>query len=623
MTNKFSNNLELQLKKTNKKVESLSLLNGQNISDKVLRPVHEIFTTIASINPEDVAIISTDSGFLTYKQIDSWSNNIAIQLRLRYSKTERVAIISKNSADTVVAILSAMKAGLVYVVVDFLSPIHRIKKILSDTGVSAVLTSSDEKINTLEFNIHCISQLKNISTPKTDLLPVMIEDNAYIIYTSGSTGKSKGVLINHKSLSTSNIARNIVYPEKDTFLVLSPFFCDSSLAGLWGSFTLGGTLVLTSYEENRDPELIIELIKKYNVNTMLCVPSLYSQILKCFNQKSLNITNLKNIIVAGETLDNNLIKRHFTSSCTMNTKLFNEYGPSEATIWATYIRFDKYHETTIGLPIPGISLYVLDEEHNLVPKGKKGELFIGGMQVAVGYFNNPSETKKCFLKDNFCGNSDSMMYKTGDLVKMNDDGTLEFLGRKDNQVKVRGYRVEIEYIEKQLNNIPGIEKAIVVVMNNSDVTDLVGCIISSEEFLIDQLVKKLAYSLPQYMIPARFYRFEEFPTTSNCKIDRKKLLKIVTQRDRSISDKTNDTTLPNDYFISLVLEVWRKVLNIKDITLDVNFFDMGGHSLTIFNLQEMLQIRTGKLIPIVELFRNTTVIEQAKLIQKSNTVYDN
>lgn len=616
MTNQFLDNLELE---TNNKEKSLSILKGQSINDIVLKPVHEIFINIASTNPDDIAVVSTDSGSLTYKQLDNWSNNIATQLRLKYSKTERIAIFSENSVDTVIAILSAMKAGLVYVVVDFLSPIHRIKEILSDANVSAVLTSSNEKINVLEFNTHSISHLKNVSTQDTDLPPVVLEDNAYIIYTSGSTGKPKGVLINHRSLSTSNIARNIVYPEKDTFLVLSPFFCDSSLAGLWGTFTLGGTLVLTSYEENRSPELIIELIKKYNVNTMLCVPSLYSQILKYFNQKSLDINSLKNIIVAGETLDNNLIKRHFTSSYTINTKLFNEYGPTEATIWSTYVRFDQYNQTNIGGPIPGISLYVLDEAHNLVPTGEKGELFIGGTQVAVGYFNNPDETAKCFFKDNFCNNSHSMMYKTGDLVRMSDNGILEFLGRKDNQVKIRGYRVEVEYVEQQLNNIAGIDKAIVVVTKNSDVNDLVGCILSSEEFLVDQLTKKLTHLLPQYMIPTRFYRFKEFPTTSNGKVDRKELLKIVTILDKSISDETNDnnTTPYNDDFTSLVLEVWRKVLNIKDIKLDMNFFDMGGHSLTIFNLQEMLQARTGKLIPIVELFRNTTVTEQAELIQKS------
>jgi hypothetical protein len=159
----------------------------------------------------------------------------------------------------------------------------------------------------------------------------------------------------------------------------------------------------------------------------------------------------------------------------------------------------------------------------------------------------------------------------------------------------------------------------VVVTKNSDVNDLVGCILSSEEFLVDQLTKKLIHLLPQYMIPTRFYRFKEFPTTSNGKVDRKKLLKIVTNRDKSISDETNDnnTTPYNDDFTSLVLDAWRKVLNIKDIKLDMNFFDMGGHSLTIFNLQEMLQTRTGKLIPIVELFRNTTITEQAELIQKS------
>ncbi|MFK7974075.1 MAG: non-ribosomal peptide synthetase [Rickettsiaceae bacterium] len=616
------------MKLEHSKITSLSLiLADEKDNTKSYTPVHKTFSKYASLNTDSLAIIDSKGNKISYKELDVWSDNIASTLSLSHARGERAAIISESQVFVIASILGVMKAGLVHVVIDPLASHQRIKEILADSSASAILTTSQNdwllKYSKIMLcSIYDIFELKDIFKENTKEINISLEDSAYIVYTSGSTGKPKGVLVNHMSLAASTAARNIVYPSVCTFLMLSPLFCDSAFAGLWGTLTLGGTIILPSYQENRNPEAILGLIQRHKVCTLLCIPSLYYQIIKSVDRSGIKVPSLRNVIVAAENLDNSVINAHFASQ-QINATLFNEYGPTEATIWCTYIKFDHCQESSIGRPIPGVSVYILDDQYNPVPTGEKGELFVGGKQIAVGYFNSPNETDRRFVKDPFVKNSKSIMYKTGDLVRLNKDGNISFLGRKDNQVKIRGYRVEIEEVEKKINELPNITKsAIVPVLDEDDKSmELVGCIISEKFVNISELQAQLGAVLPKYKIPSRFYNMEKLPLTNNGKIDRIKLLELVKQLDSNglKTDGCKSTNIPDTSDpVSLVTEMWKQLLNVnaKNIMLDVNFFDLGGHSLMVFKLQEMLQQKTGKVIPIVKLFRNTTIAEQSKLIQE-------
>jgi amino acid adenylation domain-containing protein len=512
----------------------------------------------------------------------------------------------------IAAALGILYAGAAYVPADPAHPDQRIADVFADAGVSAVIVAdgTSGRLPTLTCPVIRAEDAREGEETTAAAVAVTPNDAAYIIYTSGSTGEPKGVLVEHGQLAASTWARRAVYPGAPVFLLVSPLAFDSSVAGVWGTLTAGGCLVVAASDEIRDPERLADLVERWQVTRLLCVPLLYSALLDAATRQGRRLDALDTVIVAGESPAEALVERHF-ALLGRRVALVNEYGPTEATVWASFRRYEAPGPISIGGPVPGVRLYVLDEEMEPVPRGVSGELFIGGAGVARGYFGRPEATAQAFIGDPFTDVEGATMYRTGDLARWNDDGELEFLGRRDQQVKIRGHRIELGAVEAHLRTAPGVSDAVVV--TNAERTQLVGFVLSPPDISPEPIREHVARRLPQAMVPNWIHVLDRFPVTVNGKIDRKRLSALAeTYPDSQAQDVA---AAPTDDTTGRVSAAWAEVLKRKDVPIEVNFFDLGGHSLKLFELQNALDRHTGVRLSVVALFSHTTVAAQATLIR--------
>ncbi|MGW3216238.1 non-ribosomal peptide synthetase [Streptomyces parvus] len=590
-------------------------------------PVHELVAEFARADPARIAV-SSGANSITYGDLDDWAADIdAMLTEAGVDRGGRVGVLVEPSLGMVAAALGAMRCGAAYVPVDVSHPDARVTDILLDAQVDAVLVSdaSRPRLTGLDAPLVLVDATSaarerragppggaaRSREPDSPGVLVAADEAAYLIYTSGSTGEPKGVVVEHGQLAASTLARRTVYPGRPVFLLVSPLAFDSSVAGLWGTLTAGGHLVVATPDEVRDPERLVELIEHHRVTQLLCVPSLYSVLLDA--ARSLGgrrLSSLETVVVAGEPLPPELVDRHF-SLRTSPTELVNEYGPTEATVWASYQRFTAPGPVSIGRAIPGARLYLLDDRMRPVPPGAEGELFIGGAGVSRGYHGRPDATARAFLDDPFAATPGARMYRTGDRARWNADGTLAFLGRRDHQVKVRGHRVELPVIERQLADLPGVREAVVVL--DAAGTSLTGFVLAASDSPPDpdSLREQLAVRLPAVMVPARIVCLDVFPRTVNGKADRAALQARADERPATA------TTVPavRGDLAAQVAAAWAEVLKASHVPLDVNFFDLGGHSLAMFQLREALETHTGKRPPVIALFKHTTVAAQVAMLR--------
>ncbi|MFD5141831.1 non-ribosomal peptide synthetase [Streptomyces sp. NPDC058401] len=616
-------------------------------------PVHELVGRFARTVPSRTAVRSGASS-IGYGELDAWAGRIAAGLAARgIGRGDRVGVLAEPSTAMVAAVLGIVRSGAAYVPVDPSHPDRRIGGVLADAGVSAVVVTGNGGDRLAGTGVPVISaeavataatgrDTENGAgagprgeavggTPGPPAVTVCEGDPAYLIYTSGSTGEPKGVVVEHGQLAASTAARRLVYPGEPVFLLVSPLAFDSSVAGLWGTLTAGGCLIVASPDEVRDPERLVELAERHAVTHLLCVPSLYGVLLDAARRLGgERLRSLETVIVAGEPLPPELVTRHFAQRAG-DTALVNEYGPTEATVWASYHRFEAPGPVTIGRPVPGARLYVLDEALRPVPPGGEGELHIGGAGVARGYHGRPEATAKAFTPDPFTDSPTARMYRTGDLVRELADGTLAFLGRRDHQVKIRGHRVELGAVEAHLSELPGVREATVVVDGTGG--SLVGFVLAADPTErtdpaepasaaapVDPafLKQQLAMRLPGAMVPARIVVLDRFPRTVNGKTDRTALSRRAAEEPAAVRVEVAVGQAPRAATGDLPAQVsaaWAEVLKTTHVPGDVNFFDLGGHSLAMYQLREALERHTGQRPPLVALFQHTTVEAQTALLR--------
>ncbi|NUS82498.1 MAG: non-ribosomal peptide synthetase [Streptomyces sp.] len=580
---------------------------------------------LAADRPTAVAVRCGDIA-VTYGELVSWSRQLSHRLAAAgVGAGDRVALLAEPSAAMIASVLGVLGAGAAYVPVDLAQPDARVATILHDAQVAAVVTTAHTRHRAPGSHLPVVTvpdvpgEEPDAAASGSFAAAAGPADPAYLIYTSGSTGEPKGVIVEHRNLAASTRARLMVYPDPETptFLLVSPLAFDSSVAGIWGTLQAGGCLVVASADELRDADRLVSLVSRHRVTRTLCVPTLYGLLLDAAERAgTAPLASLRQVIVAGEALPQPLVDRHFAvhsaAARSSVVDLVNEYGPTETTVWATFHRFTGVEPVSIGGPVPGARLYVLDDELQPVPPGAEGELFIGGAGVTRGYFGRPEATAAVFLDDPFAAGPGARMYRTGDLVRRNADRRLDFIGRKDDQVKVRGHRVELGAVESSLRPLEGVQEA--VVLPDAQGTGLIGFVASREGADPVALRRALAEQLPPAMVPGELRVLPELPRNLNGKVDRARLRKLAAEPPAA---RPPAAPLSDDPLTAQVAAAWTDVLGVATVPLDVNFFDFGGNSLAMFKLQDALEKHCGLRPSVVSLFQETTVTAQTTLIRAS------
>ena len=449
---------------------------------------------------------------------------------------DRVGLYLDRSPLMIAGLLASHWAGAAYVPLDPTYPSARNREVLGDAEVAAVLTRTAWLDQVLRDQLPAEAPILDVDrlegdAPESWALPDLCgEHPAYILYTSGSTGRPKGVVVTHDNLSASNGARFEIYdtlPQR--FLLLPSVAFDSSVTGIFWTLASGGALVIPTDDEARDPRRLARLIVERQVASLLCVPSLYAHILEAGEEP---LRSLETVIVAGESCTPQLVEEHFRR--LPHTRLFNEYGPTEATVWATVHEFERPNAArpsrepiAIGRPIPGVRVEVLDTLGRRVPAGIPGQGWISGPTLARGYWRRQDLTDERFVRRRIDGEPEERMYRTGDRLRWTVDGRLVFLGRADEQIKLRGFRIEPGEIEAVLRELPEVEEAAVVVRAPAQLVAFVETGSNPAAGTLANQREELAKRLPEFMVPNRIVALPQLPHLPNGKVDRRQLREMT------------------------------------------------------------------------------------------------
>lgn len=456
--------------------------------------IHEIISARALQHPEAIALVYKDTE-ITYQTLEEDATKVALQLvQQGIVSTDIVGLCIERSHHMIVGLLAILKAGASYLPLDPEYPAERTRYILDHAFAKAVLTQQQllSNFEKVPLKVLTIERLYKDATPEKVKLPtIKSSDIAYVIYTSGSTGVPKGVPISHKNIVNSTLARSDFYDaDPSVFLLMSSVSFDSSKAGIFWSLCTGGTLVISEKHLEQDINKLVTVIDRFAVSHTLMLPSLYTAIVNYGDKDKL--ASLNTVIVAGEACTTQLASLHFETLPTV--KLYNEYGPTEGTVWCIAYqlsaRDSQAASISIGRPIKNTQVYILDPQARRVPYGAVGELHIGGLGLSKGYLHDDIKTQEAFIEHPFT-NGVGCLYKTGDLARYRPDGNIEFLGRIDQQVKVRGYRIELEEIEKLITSDPQVRQVVVTVESDIDTLDWDALASTAPEQLIQRVTKYL------------------------------------------------------------------------------------------------------------------------------------
>jgi amino acid adenylation domain-containing protein/non-ribosomal peptide synthase protein (TIGR01720 family) len=587
--------------------------NGARSDYPADRLIHELFEIQVEKTPDAIAVVFEDKQ-LTYRELNRRANQLAhYLLKLEMSREELVGIYTERSLDTLIGILGILKAGGAYVPIDSSYPKERLAFVIEDAQLSVLLTQRRLKENLPDHRAKAICldtdwEEISIESEENPSRRVVADNLVYVIYTSGSTGRPKGVLITHHSLVHSTSARVSYYCEPAArFLLLSSFAFDSSAAGIFWTLCQGGTLFLPREGFQSELAYLTELIERDRISHLLSLPSLYMLLLE--QAKTWQLASLNTVIVAGESCISELIGHH--KELLSNTALFNEYGPTEGTVWSSVYDCRSRglrSNVPIGGPIVNTQIYILDSYLQPVPIGVSGELYIGGPGLARGYLNRPELTAEKFIPDSFSNEPGARLYKTGDIARHLPDGNIEFLGRIDQQVKIRGYRVELGEIEVVLAEHPAVREN--VVMAREDLPGerrLVSYLVAEPPApSIGDLRSFLEKRLPKYMVPSVFVFLEALPLTPNGKVDRRAL----PVPDRIRPDLDEDFIAPRTQAEELLAGIWSQVLRIEKVGIHDNFFELGGDSILSIQIIAKANQAGLHLVP-KQLLQHQTIAELA------------
>ncbi|WP_422105254.1 amino acid adenylation domain-containing protein [Winogradskyella sp.] len=621
----FKSQLEYIVEDPSQSIASIPMLTKQEkelfFTDKAsslgdfasYEAIHNSIEDVAYSNPNKTAVSFKDVS-ITYSELNTKANAVAQMILNGAPKHNSVIGLSVDrSVDMIIGILGILKAGCCYLPLDPEYPKERTDYIIKDSNTKLILTQSSytEFFDAFEDCSYLIIEDRlDAPQPNTELPKNKKDDLAYIIYTSGSTGQPKGVPISHGNIINSTAGRLDFYDENPkVFLLMSSIAFDSSKAGIFWTLCTGGHLVIAEKRIEQDIDKISALIKAREVSHTLMLPSLYNLVLEYSNEA--NLISLTDVIVAGEACSVSMCQSHFNVLPSVN--LYNEYGPTEGTVWciAHKLTVDDLALTTIpiGKAVANAKVYILDKNFNHVPIGVPGTLYISGPGLSKGYINQPEKTNDVFIVNP--NDKNEIIYKTGDLAKYDNDGNIIFLGRTDEQIKIRGFRVELSEIENTINQLNEVKEAVVLFINDGGNSKLMAYVKPINTIDIELVKTKLKAKLPAYMIPNNFIALQEWPLLPNGKIDKKKLeaLKPITKNTTSGEPKSDVE--------KLLVQLWQEVIEIPNIGVNDNFFEIGGDS--ILSIQITAKARKhGIAIGSNQIFEHQTIAELAMFVYLDN-----
>jgi non-ribosomal peptide synthetase-like protein len=591
--------------------------------------LHELFELQVDRQPDNLAIVYQSQG-LSYGEVEVRSNQLAWWLRKQGVKRgSRVGLLLPRSPELYISILAILKAGGAYVPLDPEYPPDRIEYILADGGIKTIVTTSElaSKKQVKTTNIVCIDScqaelaLESIVRPSSAVVKVGERDLSYVIYTSGSTGRPKGVEIEHRSSRNYiQVVNETVYHVTSTDRVYQGFSIafDASVEEVWCTFSAGAALIVGSSEQTRSGVDLAHFLTEQRATVLSCVPTLLAMM-------EIEVPTIRLLILGGEQCPQELATRW----CNDRRRVVNTYGPTEATVVTTWHECHPDRTITIGKPLPTYQVYILDEDLEPVAPGAEGEIHIGGVCLARGYVNRPDLTAEKFIPNPFTYSPETSdrLYKTGDLGVWTPEGEIQFLGRIDGQVKLRGFRIELSEIESVIMQCTGVSAAVVAVKQVVEIDRLIAYLVPKldhpqgvrllvRELDLNQIWDTLRSRLPIYMVPASLEIVDTLPTLPSGKVDRKNLPEPKNFGIDILGKVAG--RLPEDEIEQQIATAWEAIFGITGISIDDEFFNqLGGHSLLaavmVSKLREQPQFQD---LAVVDVYQHPTIAQLAEALSK-------
>lgn len=573
------------------------------------RCVHELFAEQARQTPEATAVAFADEQ-LTYAELNRRANQLANYLRaLGVGRGALVGVHLERSAKLIVALLGIVKAGGAYLPLDLAYPQERMEFMLADAKAPVLLTEKSllEAAPKTEGRTVCLDDEWDAIGSFSDGAPENVntpEDLIYVIYTSGSTGTPKGVAVPHRAVNRLIFNTNYVeIASDDRIAQASNASFDAATFEIWGALLHGAQLIGIDRDVTLSPRRFAQEIRRQRISVMFLTTALFNQIARDVPDA---FATMRQLMFGGEAVDPACVRAILANGSPR--RLVHVYGPTESTTFATaYLIHDVAADATtvpIGRAISNTETYILDAQLNPAPIGVPGDLYLGGDGLAREYLNQPELTGAKFVAHPW--KSGARLYKTGDIARYLPDGNIEFVGRKDHQVKIRGFRIELGEIEAALAEHPFVAECVVEVATGEyGDKRLIAYFASTvvDEAHVGELREFLRHKLPEYMVPATFVRLDALPLSPNGKIDRRAL--PAPETTESIS--TSSHVPPRDELELKLARIWEKVLPVRPIGVNDNFFDLGGHSLLAVRMFSLIEKAFGRKLPLATLFQAPTI----------------
>ncbi|QXU43269.1 non-ribosomal peptide synthetase [Pedobacter sp. D749] len=553
---------------------------------------------------------------LTYQELNAEANKLSVFLKDQYEikAGDIVVVMMERSERLIITLLAIMKARAAFLPLEVNYPDTRKKTIIENAQPAVMITDStfllgidiyfSGKIFAADIQLGSLSECGEMATDTS-----AASDLLYVLFTSGSSGKPKGVQIVNGSFINYMLWANAFYFNNNdgyTFAFFTPITFDLTLTSIFSTLLRGDEIVI--YDNDDTAVVLRDVFQVSNlINTVKITPS-HITLLKYLG---INQTNIKSVIVGGEKLNKEQI--HFLLGLNPAVKIYNEYGPTEATIACTAVEITDENAISVGSPIWNTKIHILDENLNLVPIGETGELYISGVAVSSGYIGNTLLTNDCFIAD--LENPGQKMYRSGDLGYWTDEGVINFVGRKDTQLKIRGYRIELSEIELTIHQIKSVVNAIVI--PDKSCTELIAFVTLKNELEIDTIKLFVKERLPSYMCPDIIIILKTIPLTPNGKIDNKQLLRLAASGPVPASVR-----LPANRYEQEILVVWQAVLGKDAIQTNDSFFNIGGNSLMVVKLFNHLNNYFPDIFTIADLFDHSTIMSQAIYLENKSRSAD-